>query len=92
MVATISLAIAIPAAPGFIGVYQWAGQQALIIPFPNLYTASSALSIAIISHLGGYLLGSILGVIGLWYFGQSFSRLGQMLKKQTEPATVASET
>lgn len=91
MVATISLAIAIPAAPGFIGVYQWAGQQALILPFPQLYTASSALSIAIISHLGGYLLGNILGVIGLWYFGQSFSGLGQKLKKQTGPKEVIPE-
>ncbi len=89
MVVAISLAIAVPAAPGFIGVYQWVGQQALVIPFPHLYTPGSALGIAIMAHLVSYLFSTALGIIGLWYFGQSFFELGRRVNK---PGLVESET
>lgn len=91
MVAAISLAIAMPAAPGFVGVYQWVGQQSLLIPFPNHYTASSALGIAIVAHLTSYLFSTLLGMIGLWYFGQSFNGLGQLLNKSAQSGEALSE-
>ena len=81
MVTALSLAIAVPAGPGFIGVYQWVGQQSLVIPFPNLYTASSALGVAITAHLAYYIFTTVLGVIGLWYFGQSFMSLRRTLNE-----------
>src|SRR5439155_12232965 len=37
LVGVVSIAGAIPAAPGAIGTYQWVGQQALALPFPSLY-------------------------------------------------------
>ena len=91
MIAAISLAIAMPAAPGFVGVYQWVGQQALMAPFPNLYTASSALGIAIVAHLTSYLFSTGLGLIGMWYFGQSFGGLGQVLNKPSQSPEALSE-
>ena len=36
----------VPSSPGFIGVFQLVGQQALVAPFPERYTPSAALSIA----------------------------------------------
>jgi uncharacterized protein (TIRG00374 family) len=73
LVGVVSIAAAIPAAPGAIGTYQWVGQQALTLPFPALYTMSSALAIALVSHAASYIFSSILGVIGLWYFGVSLA-------------------
>jgi uncharacterized membrane protein YbhN (UPF0104 family) len=81
MVAVVSLAIAVPAAPGFIGVYQWAGQQALARAFPDMYTPASGLAIAVTAHAVSYVCSTILGVIGLWYFGASFT-LGSELQAQ----------
>jgi hypothetical protein len=85
MVATLSLAIAVPAGPGFIGVYQWVGQQSLVIPFPNLYTTTRALGVAITAHLAYYISTTSLGVAGLWYFGQSFMGLRQRLSQAENP-------
>ena len=61
MVAVVSLAIAVPAAPGFIGTYQWVGQLALAGPFPERYTESSALAIAIVAHAVSYVFSTGLG-------------------------------
>jgi glycosyltransferase 2 family protein len=69
MIAAVSLAIALPAAPGFVGVYHWAGQQALIAAFPQRYDASTALAAATAAHAVSYLTSTALGLIGLWYFG-----------------------
>lgn len=80
-----------PAGPGFIGVYQWVGQQSLVIPFPELYTTSSALGVAITAHLAYYLFSSGLGVIGMWYFGQSFMGLNYTLNKSADPIEAVHE-
>jgi hypothetical protein len=34
-----------------------------------------ALAVALVSHMTSYLFSSILGAIGLWYFGLSFSSM-----------------
>jgi len=78
MVAVVSLAIAIPAAPGFIGVYQWAGQQALVHAFPQVYTFASGLAISVVAHAVSYVCSTLLGIIGLWYFGVSFNLRRQL--------------
>jgi len=69
MIAAVSLAIALPAAPGFVGVYHLAGQQALAVAFPQLYDANTALAAATVSHAVSYVTSTALGVIGLSYFG-----------------------
>ena len=74
-VAVVSVAAAVPAAPGAVGVYQWVGQQALAAPFSARYTPTSALAIALVSHAASYVFSSALGAIGLWYFGISFGNL-----------------
>jgi uncharacterized protein (TIRG00374 family) len=80
MVAAVSLAIALPAAPGFIGVYHWAGQQSLVAAFPHLYDAKLALAAAIVAHAASYVTGTLLGIVGLWYFGLAPSRLAHALR------------
>jgi len=82
MVAAISLAIALPAAPGFIGVYHWAGQQALISAFPDLYDPSTALAAATVAHALSYLTSTALGVAGLWYFGLPPSAMSGVLRER----------
>jgi len=73
LIGVVSIASAVPAAPGAIGTYQLVAQQALALPFPALYTITSALAIALISHAASYVYSSVLGVIGLWYFGVSLA-------------------
>ncbi len=79
VVAALSLAITVPSSPGFIGVFQWVGQQALVLPFGAKYDLASALAITLTAHLVYYLLTTALGVIGLWRFGQSFAQLGRVI-------------
>ena len=49
-----ALGVALPSSPGFIGVFQLVGQQALVTPFPDRYTPASALLIALL-NCGGVL-------------------------------------
>jgi uncharacterized protein (TIRG00374 family) len=81
MVAAVSLATALPAAPGFIGVYHWAGQQALISAFPDLYDPSTALAAATVAHALSYVTSTALGVAGLWYFGMPPSAMASILRE-----------
>jgi glycosyltransferase 2 family protein len=78
LVGLVSLAAAIPAAPGAIGTYQWVAQQALVLPFPLLYTPSRALAAALVSHAASYVFSSALGAAGLWYFGVSLVTVKRM--------------
>ncbi len=73
LIGVVSIASAVPAAPGAIGTYQWVAQQALALPFPSLYTITSALAIALVSHAASYIYSSLIGVVGLWYFGVSLT-------------------
>src|SRR6266511_1196312 len=41
-VAAISTGIATPSSPGFIGVFEFVGQQALAVPFPDRFSPLSA--------------------------------------------------
>jgi len=79
MVVALSFAVALPSTPGCIGIFQLIGQQALVIPFGDKYTAGSALCIALTAHLTYYLFSTLLGVIGLWQLGSSFPDLNRAL-------------
>jgi uncharacterized protein (TIRG00374 family) len=80
MVVAVSLASALPAAPGFIGVYHWAGQQSLTAAFPQLYDPSVALAAATVAHAASYVTGTALGIVGLWYFGVAPSMMTRVLR------------
>lgn len=79
LVVALSFAVAVPSTPGCIGVFQLIGQQALVIPFGDKYTAGVALCITLLAHLTYYLFSTILGVIGLWQLGNSFPGLSRTL-------------
>jgi uncharacterized membrane protein YbhN (UPF0104 family) len=79
MVVALAIAITVPSSPGFIGVYQLAGQQALSLPFGARYDASTALAVTLVSHLVYFLLTSVLGAIGLAKTGASFGEMGRMI-------------
>jgi uncharacterized protein (TIRG00374 family) len=82
MMVALSLAVVVPSSPGFIGVFQLVGQQALVIPFGEKYSVSSALAITLIAHLVYYVLSTFVGIIGLWRIGQSFADLkGLVVRK-----------
>ncbi len=85
MMVAISFAVAVPSSPGFVGVFQFVGQQALVIPFGGKYDAAHALAITLTTHILFYCLTTTLGVIGLWRLGGSFVHLGRILTKR-EPA------
>jgi uncharacterized protein (TIRG00374 family) len=81
MVVALAFAVAVPSSPGFIGIFQLVGQQALILPFGAKYDASQALAITVTAHLTYYLLTSGLGIVGLWQLGESFGHLGRALTR-----------
>jgi uncharacterized membrane protein YbhN (UPF0104 family) len=81
MVVALAFAVAVPSSPGFIGVFQLAGQQALVLPFGAKYDAAQALAITVTAHLTYYLLTTSLGIVGLWQLGASFGQLGRALTR-----------
>ncbi|HEY5869109.1 MAG TPA: lysylphosphatidylglycerol synthase transmembrane domain-containing protein [Candidatus Tectomicrobia bacterium] len=81
MLVALAFAVAVPSSPGFIGIFQLVGQQALVLPFGAKYDASTALAITITAHLTYYLLTTALGMIGLWQLGESFGHLGRTLTR-----------
>jgi uncharacterized protein (TIRG00374 family) len=83
VVVALSLAITVPSSPGFVGVYQFVGQQALVLPFGGSYTPASALAITLASHIAYYLISTLTGVIGLWRLGESFMGLWRIIQAET---------
>ncbi len=79
MTVALSFAVAVPSSPGFIGVFQLAGQQALVQPFGAKYDPATALAITLTAHLVYYVLTTALGVIGLWRLGKSFMNFGRAI-------------
>jgi uncharacterized protein (TIRG00374 family) len=82
MVVALSFAVTVPSSPGFVGIFQLVGQQALVLPFGAKYEATNALAITMTAHLIYYLLTTILGIVGLWQLGESFAKLGRMIKSK----------
>ncbi len=85
MVVSLSLALTVPSSPGFIGVFQYVGQQALVLPFGGKYDAGTALAATLTAHLVYYLITTALGVAALWRFGESFSGLGGRIRGASTP-------
>ena len=83
IVVALSLAVTVPSSPGFVGVYQLVGQQALVLPFGAKYTPASALAITFTAHVAYYLITTIIGVVGLWRLGESFASLWQTLRARS---------
>lgn len=79
MMVALSFAIAVPSSPGFVGIFQFVGQQALVIPFGVKYGAATALAITLTVHLVYYISTTAVGMIGLWRLGESFVNLGRMI-------------
>ena len=84
MVVALSLAIAVPSSPGFIGVFQFIGQQALVIPFGAKYSTTEALAVTVTAYLTYYLFSTALGVVGLARMGQSFANVGRAALSRQE--------
>jgi uncharacterized protein (TIRG00374 family) len=91
MVVSLSLAISVPSSPGFIGVFQYVGQQALVLPFGAKYDAGTALAATLTAHLVYYLITTGLGIAGLWRFGETLSGLGRRIgpRPPSSPPAVA---
>lgn len=81
----LALGVALPSSPGFIGVFQLIGQQALVAPFPDRYTAANALMFAILNHAVYYVTTTAAGGIGLARLGLSL----RSVRPSESPATSA---
>jgi len=81
MMVSLSLAVAVPSSPGFIGVFQFIGQQALVIPFGAKYSMSDALAITLVAYLVYYALSTLIGIIGMWRLGQSLSSMRALIAR-----------
>jgi uncharacterized protein (TIRG00374 family) len=86
VVVALSLSISIPSSPGFLGVFQYVGLQALVLPFGDKYDPATALAAIMVAYLVYYLGTSLIGVISLQGFSSSLSSLQERL------ATIRSET
>jgi uncharacterized membrane protein YbhN (UPF0104 family) len=69
----IGLGMALPSAPGAVGVFHSAAKYALQLPFG--VPGEEALGIAFAAHALQYVFSSLLGLIGLTRLGLSFHQL-----------------
>lgn len=88
VIVAVSLAIAVPSSPGFIGVFQFVGQQALVIPFEGKYTEADSLGIMILTNLIYYIITTFLGVVALWQLGLSFEKIRNAMTQGKDTQTI----
>jgi uncharacterized protein (TIRG00374 family) len=69
----VGLGMAVPAAPGAMGVFESVARYALELPFGVL--EEQAIAIAIASHAFQYVLSNLMGLIGLAQLGLSLGQL-----------------
>jgi glycosyltransferase 2 family protein len=84
LVVVISLAISLPSSPGFIGVFHLAGQQALVQPFGDAYTESTAFGVILVAYIAFYIISSTIGGFGLLHFGKRFFVLSQRVSNDSQ--------
>lgn len=70
-------AVSVPSSPGFIGIFHYVAQQTLALQFAAKYDLPTALSIALTCHLVYFVLTNILGLVGIWRLGGSWSQWRQ---------------
>ncbi len=85
MVVSLSFAVSVPSSPGFVGVFQLAGQQALAVPFPEKYSLGLAFACTMAAYLVYYLTTSALGAYGLGRLGLSFTALSKRISSPENP-------
>ena len=90
LVVVISLAISLPSSPGFIGVFHLAGQQALVQPFGDAYTESTAFGVILIAYILFYITTSVVGGFGLLHFGKRFFTLSQQVTEEIKSQPLSS--
>jgi uncharacterized protein (TIRG00374 family) len=83
----VGLGMALPSAPGAVGVFHTAAKYALQLPFG--VPGEEALSIAFAAHALQYAFSSLLGLVGLARLGLS---LGQLRVDVSSVATIAGAT
>ncbi|HRF48144.1 MAG TPA: lysylphosphatidylglycerol synthase transmembrane domain-containing protein [Anaerolineales bacterium] len=79
MIVTLAFAITVPSSPGFLGVYQAAGQFALATAFAAKYDEPLALACTMACWVGYYVPTTLLGVVGMTQVGASFGELGRRI-------------
>ncbi len=79
MIVTLAFAITVPSSPGFLGVYQAAGQFALATAFAAKYDEPLALACTMACWVGYYVTTTTIGAIGVTQVGASFGELGRKL-------------
>jgi glycosyltransferase 2 family protein len=67
----LSIGVSLPSSPGFVGVFQYVGQQALVQPFPDQYSLAAALAITVLAHLIYYVPTTLTGAFAVIRLGVS---------------------
>ncbi len=63
LLSALGLSSALPSTPGYVGIYQFIAVTVLI---PFGFSKSEGLAYILISQVIGYIIISVLGLIGLW--------------------------
>lgn len=79
VVVALSLSISIPSSPGFLGVFQYVGLQALVLPFGDKYDSATALAAIMVSYLVYYVGTSLIGVISMQKFSGSLASISRRI-------------
>jgi uncharacterized protein (TIRG00374 family) len=80
MLVVVCFAVSLPSSPGFLGVFHYAGMQALVLPFGSKYGNEIAFSIVMTIFLFNYIFTTLQGLIALGYFGESMKSYRRILR------------
>jgi hypothetical protein len=81
----LSIGVSLPSSPGFVGVFQYIGQQALVQPFPGEYSLAAALAITLLAHLIYYVPTTLTGAFAVMRLGISVRGLRRPLLSHAQP-------
>ncbi|MBN2555181.1 MAG: flippase-like domain-containing protein [Anaerolineales bacterium] len=65
LVVPLTFSMTVPSSPGYVGVFELVGQQALVLPFGEKYTLSLAFTITLFIHTVFLVVTSLCGAAGL---------------------------
>jgi len=65
LIVPLTFSMTVPSSPGYLGVFELVGQQALVVPFGARYTPSLAFTITLFIHTIFLAVTSIFGAVGL---------------------------
>lgn len=88
LIVPLTFSMTVPSSPGYVGVFELVGQQALVLPFGEKYPLSLAFNISLFIHTVFLVVTSAFGALGLMTMNLSLNQI----RKTTDRGAITKKT